>query len=447
MVKARYITVRREDKKNERINLNDIEVFDNNGYRLKGYKIKVYPPDKDLDKAIIITKESPDAYIEIDLGEDKPLGRVIVRNRSDCCDGRIIGCALIIRKDNNNTVFYRKFIGVHPEYNFPIGKAKPIQQPKEEEKPKKEEEKKPATPAIAPAIPAPAPVPAQPVWKNITGKLKQVSVDPDWVWGVNADDNIFKCRAPCEDGKWTQVDSKLSQLDVGGTDVWGVNYKQEIFRRPKDGSGKWTQVKGKLKQISVGPTGKVWGVNSKDEVFMCKSVLGVPCNNEWQQIKGSLRQIDVGPNEVWGVDKKNDVYTRPNDGSGNWKKVDGSFKQVSVGREQVVGVSLKDEILVCRQPCTGKWETPVVKTETNIKQAGSGQLGGAGAPAPAAPVVGKAKQIDTSDDVIMGVNTNNEVFLRTMEVPTLPKTNASNLLPAASCVPPQMTSCAYVCTP
>ena len=374
MVKARYVILKRDDKKTERINVKEIEVYDSNGYRIKGFRVKLWPLDEDSEKTILITKASRDAYIQLDLGEDKPLGRIVIRNRTDCCDGRIIGCALVLRKDNNSTALYRKITEAKAVYDIPIGKAKPVQKPAPvAPKPPIE-----APPTVAP-VPAPAPVKLQvpDVWKNIPGKLKHISVDPQWTWGVNGNDDIFKCKTPCE-GQWTQVDGKLKQIDVGSNEVFGVNSADNIYRRPKDGSGKWRQVPGGLKHISSGPTGKVWGVNSINDIYTLKS------DGNWRQIDGKLKQIDVGPDEVWGVNGNDDIWTRPNDGSGAWKKIPGKLKYVSVSRDKIVGVNAQDNIFTCQQPCNGNWQT----------------------------IDGKLKQIDATSNQIVGVNSSNDIFNR-----------------------------------
>jgi hypothetical protein len=178
------------------------------------------------------------------------------------------------------------------------------------------------------------------------------------------------------------VDGKLKQIDVGSNEVWGVNRAENIFRRAKDGSGKWTNVPGKLKHVSSGPTGKVWGVNTNNDIYTLKA------DGNWRQIDGKLKQIDVGPNEVWGVNANDDIFTRPNDGSGAWKNIPGKLKHVSVSRDKIVGVNAQDNIFTCQQPCTGNWEN----------------------------IDGKLKQIDATsgaDQVeIVGVNSSDDIFKR-----------------------------------
>jgi uncharacterized protein YkwD len=73
-------------------------------------------------------------------------------------------------------------------------------------------------------------------WNTIYGTLKHVSVGEAWVWGVNAQDQIFRCKRPCT-GAWSQVDGALKQVDVGDTVVWGVDANGQIRTRPADGSG------------------------------------------------------------------------------------------------------------------------------------------------------------------------------------------------------------------
>ncbi len=135
MVKARYVILKRDDGRNEYINVNQIEVYDTNGYKIKtSVRPKLWPAHKDGEKygakflvsgtGLAQTGKNKDAYMQLDLGEDKPIGRVVIRNRADCCTDRIIGCSLILRKDGGNTALYRKITQAKPVYNFKIGKTR-----------------------------------------------------------------------------------------------------------------------------------------------------------------------------------------------------------------------------------------------------------------------------------------------------------------------------------
>jgi uncharacterized protein YkwD len=216
-------------------------------------------------------------------------------------------------------------------------------------------------------------------WNKIYGTLKHVSVGKAWVWGVNAQDQIFRCKRPCT-GEWSQVDGALKQVDVGDTVVWGVNANGQILTRPADGSGSWHTIYGVLKHVSVGKAW-VWGVNAQDKIFRCKR----PCTGAWSQVDGALKQVDVGGTVVvWGVNANGQIFTRPADGSGSWKRIPGELKHVSVGKAWVWGVNARDKIFRCKRPCTGAWSQ----------------------------VDGALKQVDVGDTVVWGVNAKGQIFTR-----------------------------------
>lgn len=66
-------------------------------------------------------------------------------------------------------------------------------------------------------------------------------------------------------------------------------------------NGKWEKIEGLLKQISVGFDGRIWGVNSSDQIWTRPGV-----NGPWQKIDGSLKHVSVANNgRVWGVNSSN----------------------------------------------------------------------------------------------------------------------------------------------
>ena len=385
MVKARYVIIKRSDNREEYINIKQIDVYDSNGYKLKGIRPTLWPAYNNsygaeqllTGNSFAHTGKSKNAYIQLDLGDDKPIGRVVITNRADCCKDRIVGCSMILRKNDNSTAMFRKITDIKDVYDIPIGKAKPISKPIVQQ-----------AKIIAAAGPAasapdakPAPKPAaRPVktWKKIPGKLKIVSSDNQWTWGVNSSNDIYKCRSPC-DGKWEHVPGKLKQIDVGGSQVWGTNANDDIFWRTKTGAGQWHNIKGKLKHVSVGPNNRVWGVNGNNDIFMCKSI---PCKGDWQQVPGKLKQIDVNSSEVWGVNANDDIFKRGI--LGGWKQVPGKLKYVSATNKRVVGVNSSDAIFSCKQPCNGNWK----KLE------------------------GSLKQIEVGAGALVGVNSADDIFLR-----------------------------------
>ena len=147
-------------------------------------------------------------------------------------------------------------------------------------------------------------------WTKVNGKLKYVSAGPTGsVWGVNANDDIYMCtsrkKVKCTDN-WKQIPGKLKQLSVGSKEVWGVNGSDNIYKRPVDGSGEWKQVTGQLKHVAVGGK-EIVGVNSSDNIYVCKQ----PCNGNWTQINGKLKQVDATNRaKTVGVNSADNIYMR-----------------------------------------------------------------------------------------------------------------------------------------
>lgn len=183
--------------------------------------------------------------------------------------------------------------------------------------------------------------------------LKYVSTSVNHIWGINADQEIFKCDRPCT-GNWVKISGSLTQLDVGDEEVWGVNSDYLIYKRPADGSGDWVNVKGGLKHVSASGNGYIWGVNYYDQIYKCKK----PCNGDWIGVDGRLKQIDGGHNYVYGVNSGDSIYTRPIDGSGSWRWIPGQLQHITAaGRADIFGVNSANNVYRCTKPCvTGQWE-------------------------------------------------------------------------------------------
>ena len=175
--------------------------------------------------------------------------------------------------------------------------------------------------------------PDSPPWTSVHGALKYVSVGMDGtVWGVNADDKIYRFNAG--NGNWDAIPGALKQISVGSAgNVWGVNADDKIYRR---NGNSWTQVSGALKHVSVAADGTVWGVNADDKIYRRDG-------NAWTQINGRLKQIDVGnAGAIWGVNADDKIY-RWNGNS--WTQVSGALKHVSVAADGTVwGVNADDNI-------------------------------------------------------------------------------------------------------
>ena len=136
------------------------------------------------------------------------------------------------------------------------------------------------------------------------GGLKHVLASGSgYIWGVNSNDNIYKCKKPCN-GAWVQVSGGLKQIDAGHDYVYGVNSVNYIYARPVDGSGPWRRILGSLKHITASGRDEVFGVNNSNHVFRCKK----PCVGEWERMEGSLKQCDGTFDSIVGADAGNHVF-------------------------------------------------------------------------------------------------------------------------------------------
>ena len=129
-----------------------------------------------------------------------------------------------------------------------------------------------------------------------------------YIWGVNSNDNIYKCKKPCS-GSWVQVSGRLKQIDGGHAYVYGVNSADNMYVRLVDGSGNWRQIPGRLRHVHcVTASGKseVFGTNTHGHVYRCKK----PCIGEWEKVEGNLKQCDATFNSIVGVMTSSAIYLR-----------------------------------------------------------------------------------------------------------------------------------------
>lgn len=188
---------------------------------------------------------------------------------------------------------------------------------------------------------------------SIGDNLKHISAGVAYLWGVNKNDEVFRCERPCT--KWIKVDGRLMQIDVGDDEVWGVNSRYVIYKRPADGTGRWQRISGALKHVSASGNGYIWGVSKNDDIFKCRK----PCLGKWIHIGGKLKQIDGGHKYVYGVSGANDVYTMLVDGTGGWRRIAGQkLKYVTAsGTDDIFGVNIQNQIFRCKKPCVqGEFE-------------------------------------------------------------------------------------------
>ena len=60
------------------------------------------------------------------------------------------------------------------------------------------------------------------LWEHIPGKLKHVSISKNFLWGVDANDDIYMRPYPISTSSpWKYMGGKLSQVDCNDYEVWG----------------------------------------------------------------------------------------------------------------------------------------------------------------------------------------------------------------------------------
>jgi len=199
-------------------------------------------------------------------------------------------------------------------------------------------------------------------WSNGDQKLSWVDAGVAGVWAITPDMSVMYREGTghglgTTGNAWCGGLGKMRNISVGSQSVWGLNRADEVFVRiglsKEDTKGKdWTKIEGSMKTISVGPTGACWAVDKAETVWRRlgakeSNVLGT----KWQSVTGKLKHITVGQAGIWGISPKNEVMYRDGtydlpgeaDGSG-WTKVDGMMKWVASGTNIVWGLSENGEL-------------------------------------------------------------------------------------------------------
>lgn len=138
-VTARYITILRIDGESTPINLRQIVIMDDDGKVIPSEAIKpsIYPiftwngstvtyGAHNLllpNTGVAQTDSNRNAFVRLDLGKNVRISRVIVKNRIDCCQDRILGTAITLDKMDEKSgkiinVFSEVFRAINDEYLF-----------------------------------------------------------------------------------------------------------------------------------------------------------------------------------------------------------------------------------------------------------------------------------------------------------------------------------------
>jgi len=103
---ACYARIQRADNQDQYVNIADIQMFDNSGAKLtttgawlSTSPYSEYPASNMIDdnpNTIGHTMDATDSWVQVGVGADKDIGKVVVINRQDCCGEREIGCSLTL---------------------------------------------------------------------------------------------------------------------------------------------------------------------------------------------------------------------------------------------------------------------------------------------------------------------------------------------------------------
>jgi hypothetical protein len=131
---ARYVRV--EATRPQILHLHEIEVYDGSTSRVPKDRVtatlgpqfgeaKAHGPQHLYDGVHISSKlahttESAEAFMQLDLGADTPISRVILYNRADCCRDRIVGAAVVLRNDAGEEVCRVALDGALARYRIDV---------------------------------------------------------------------------------------------------------------------------------------------------------------------------------------------------------------------------------------------------------------------------------------------------------------------------------------
>ena len=137
-VTGRYIRINRSDTATDAaLNIAEIEVYDGYGAKITSGITPTLSPLYNNDSnsfgpQMLIdgnmsnfahTENVKGAYMQLDLGSDKQISRVVITNRADCCQGRIVGASFQIKNTADVIVFNATINSSKAAYDIPTTAA------------------------------------------------------------------------------------------------------------------------------------------------------------------------------------------------------------------------------------------------------------------------------------------------------------------------------------
>jgi len=174
------------------------------------------------------------------------------------------------------------------------------------------------------------------------------------VLGVNSGDAIYYGNQNIKSSpNWRQVPGGLIWASYSNSQIYGVNRANNIYYNPDYTSGNWRQIPGSLKQVSFdGVKMIVMGVNMNDNIYYANK--NITTSPNWTQLPGSLSNLSYSNNQIFGVNRNDEIYYNPDYTSGRWVRIPGALVQVSFdGHNMIVmGVNRAGNIYYANQNIT-----------------------------------------------------------------------------------------------
>lgn len=128
---ARFVRIQGIDGKQKIINLSKLEIYDEKDtlitQNITATSSSIYAdanqygPNKLLDSdpnTMYHSNYEENAFVQFDLGSNRQISRIVVRNRVDCCKERIVGCAVILRNAEGSEVARSPFTETKDVYEM-----------------------------------------------------------------------------------------------------------------------------------------------------------------------------------------------------------------------------------------------------------------------------------------------------------------------------------------
>jgi hypothetical protein len=150
-------------------------------------------------------------------------------------------------------------------------------------------------------------------WNKLPGLLTQISCDDfeGKLVGVNKTDDIYIATTGINSNpNWTQIPGKLINVSISNNKMYGVNRGNEIFYKPDITiAGNWVKLPGSLKQIvyTEGGGAKLVGVNSTNDVYYADA--GLTSSPNWVGLNKKMKYVTLYKGYVMGIDLEGAIWT------------------------------------------------------------------------------------------------------------------------------------------